>query len=225
MTLTPVAPALWELNAPMTIVGMHLGHRMTVVRLPDGQLWVHSPVEYSVSLAGELRTLGPVAHVIAPSVMHDTYLDRWIANRAAPRFHAAPGLAEARRDLKFTDTLGERPDRAWADVLDQHILRGMPRVNEVVFLHRPTRTLILTDLVFNLGPDMPLLSRILLKLNDCDCKFAASRLIKSTIKDRTALRPSLDHVLGWDFDRIVLSHGANVASGGKEKLRDAFLFL
>jgi hypothetical protein len=72
---------------------------------------------------------------------------------------------------------------------------------------------------------MPFLSRVLLKLNDCDCKFAPSRLIKTVIKDRAALRRSLDHILAWDFDALVLSHGANLPTDAKVRLRDAFLFL
>ena len=143
-----------------------------------------------------LAPLGPVRHVVAPNCIHDTYLEGWFAADPQARF-----------------------------VFDQHIVRGMPRLNEVAFLHRPSRTLIVTDLVFNLGPEMPFLSRVLLKLNDCDCKFAVSRLLKTTIKDRAAVRKSIDHILSWDFDRIVVSHGRNVESGGREMLREAFQFL
>ena len=104
-------------------------------------------------------------------------------------------------------------------------MRGMPRLNEVVFLHRASRTLVVTDLVFNLGAEMPLLSRVLLKLNGCYNCFAVSRLLRTTIKDRAAVRASLDHTLAWDFDRIVVSHGRNLDSGAKDALRTAFAFL
>lgn len=223
--LHPLAPGLWDLNAPLTVVGMHLGHRMTVARLTDGSLWLHSPVAWSAALAARLAELGEVGHIVAPNCMHDTYLEGWLGAYPAARFHAAKGFTRARPDLRFTDTLGDAPDPAWADLFDQHVIRGMPRLNEVAFLHRPTRTLILTDLVFNLGHEMPFLSRVLLKLNDCYDKFTPSRLVKSVIKDRAAVRASVDHILAWDFDRIVVSHGDNVPSGGREKLRAAFAFL
>ena len=225
MSLVPLAPDLWELNAPLSVAGMKLDHRMTVARLPNGELWIHSPVAHSAALDAELARHGKIAHVVAPSGMHDTYLEGWFAAQPNARFHACRALARARPDLKFTDTLSHVPPAAWSEVFDQHVMQGMPRIDEVVFLHRATRTLVLTDLVFNLGPDMPFLSRVLLKLNDCDCKFTASRLMKSTIKDRAAFRRSLDHVLSWDFDAIVLSHGANISSGGKVMLREAFAFL
>ncbi len=223
--LAPLASDLWEHNAPMSVFGMAIGHRMTVARLRDGSLWVHSPVAHSPEIAVALAALGPVGHVVAPNCMHDTYLEGWFAACPSARFHGAPHFAKFRRDLKFTDSLGDTPDAAWRDVFDQHVLRGMPRLNEVVFLHRPSRTLVLTDLAFNLGDDMPLLSRVLLRLNDCYCKLAVSRLLRSTIKDRAALRASLDRVLAWDFDRVVLSHGENIATGARERLREALAFL
>jgi hypothetical protein len=223
--LNPLAPDLWELDAPFTVLGMAIGHRMTVARLADGSLWVHSPVAYSYDLAAALAQFGPVGHIVAPNAMHDTFLEAWFPAYPEARFHGARGFAKFRPDLKFTDTLGDKPDAAWAGLFDQHVIRGMPRLNEVAFLHRPSRTLILTDLVFNLGPDMPLLSRVLLRLNDCYCKFGASRLLKSTIKDRAALRASLDHVFAWDFDRLVISHGRTLESGAKDALRTAFAFL
>ena len=176
-------------------------------------------------LGAELAQLGPVAHVVAPNAIHDTYLEGWFAAFPQARFHGARGFAKFRPDLKFNESLGDTPAEAWAEIFDQHMIRGMPRLNEVVFLHRASRTLILTDLAFNLGPEMPLLSRVLLRVNGCHCKFAPSRLLKTTIKDRAALRRSLDHVLAWDFDAIVVSHGDIVKSGGKAMLRFAFAFL
>lgn len=223
--LALLAPDLWHLNAPLSVFGMAIGHRLTVARLPDGTLWLHSPVAYSAALADALAPLGRVAHIVAPNTMHDTYLEGWFAAYPKARFHGARGFAQFRPDLRFTDTLGDAPDPAWAATFDQHLLRGIPRLNEVAFLHQASRTLILTDLVFNLGPDMPFLSRVLLKLNDCYCRFGVSRLFKTTIKDRAAFRRSIDHVLAWDFDAIVVSHGANIPSGGKPMLRDAFTFL
>lgn len=223
--LTPLAPDLWDHDAPLTVLGMSLGHRMTVVRLPDQSLWVHSPVAYSAELGAALARLGPVAHLVAPNCVHDTYLEGWFTAYPGARFHGARGFSRVRPDLKFTDTLGDAADPAWASVMDQHLLRGMPRVNEVVFCHRPSRTLIVTDLIFNLGPDMPWLSRVLLRINDCYCKAATSRLLRSAIADRGALKTSVERVLSWDFERVVLSHGRNLETAGKETIRDALAFL
>lgn len=97
---------------------MALGHRMTIARLPDGSLWIHSPVEYSAELAGKLTRLGPLAHIVAPNCMHDTYLAEWFAAQPAARFHGAKGFSRYRPDLKFTATLGTISDPTWASVFE-----------------------------------------------------------------------------------------------------------
>ena len=223
--LTPLAPDLWELDTPLSVLGMALGHRMTVAKLPDRSLWLHSPVAYSPALAVELNKLGRVGHIVAPNCVHDTFLEEWFIAYPQARFHGAKDFSKYRPDLKFTDTLGDTPNPAWHSVFDQHLLRGMPRINEVVFHHRASRTLIIADLVFNLGAEMPFLSRVLLRLNDCYCRFGPSRVVRMIIRDRAALRASLDRVLAWDFDRLVVSHGRNLETGGRDALRLAFAFL
>src|SRR5476651_545110 len=105
--LRPVAGGLWELDAPLTVLGMAIGHRMTVARLADGTLWIHSPVAYSRERGAELAPLGTVAHIVAPNCVHDIYLGGWFAAYPQVRFHGAKGFAHFRPDLKFTDTLGD----------------------------------------------------------------------------------------------------------------------
>jgi hypothetical protein len=45
------------------------------------------------------------------------------------------------------------------------------------------------------------------------------------MKDRAAVRASIDRILAWDFDRIIVGHGNNIEAHGREVLRDAFSFL
>lgn len=83
----------------------------------------------------------------------------------------------------------------------------------------------MADLAFNLGREMPLLSKVLRKINGCYGCFGPDRAIKIITQDHAALRASINHVLAWDFDRLVVSHGANIETGGKDTLRTAFAFL
>lgn len=43
---------------------------MAVVKLSDGSLWVHSPVELDVPLREALAELGPVSHIVSPNYEH-----------------------------------------------------------------------------------------------------------------------------------------------------------
>jgi hypothetical protein len=56
-------------------------------------------------------------------------------------------------------------------------------------------------------------------------RFGPHRLIRLVIRDRRAARRSMDLVLAWDFDRVVMSHGEVVATGGHAMIEKAFAFL
>lgn len=213
-------------RVPYRVGGLlEFGRQLVVVRLPDGGLWIHSPIPWTPELRAAVDGIGKVAHVIAPNLHHDECLASFQKEYPAACFHATPGLAATHPQIRFDRVLGEAPDPAWAGTLDQHFIQGMPKLGEFLFLHRASRTLILTDLAFNLGPEGPLPTRILMRLNDAWGKFGPSRYCRSLIADPVALRRSLDHVLAWDFDRILVGHGANIETGGKAALRAAFAFL
>jgi hypothetical protein len=110
--------------------------------------------------------------------------------------------------------------------VDQLFFRGRPLENEVVFLHRASRTLILCDLVFNFGPRAPFATRLLARLIGSYDRFGPSRLDPLLIRDRQAARESLEHMLTWDFDRIIVAHGDDILeSGGQQALRSGYAWL
>jgi hypothetical protein len=222
--LKPFAPDVWEYNAPLRVIGIEMGHRMTVVRLADGSLWVHSPVVWSRELDGEMRMLGDVRHFTAPSRMHDGFWPEWFEHFKGAEFSAAPGLVKEHPELPFTMKLADDRPGVPGGELQARLMRGMPVVNEFVFLHLASRTLIVADLVFNLDPP-DFMSRILLRLNGALGRPTPSRMFKMAIRDRAAFRESLDTVLAWDFDRVIVGHGENIASGGRAVLREAYAFL
>jgi hypothetical protein len=121
--------------------------------------------------------------------------------------------------------LSDTPDPIWEGQIDQVVFRAMPLINEVIFCHRATGTLVLTDLVFNVQNTASRLTRLFLQLDGCFGKFGVGHLEKRFIRDRAVARRCIDQILGWDFDRIVLAHGKIVDTGGKELMREAFAWL
>lgn len=216
---------LWVCPVPYWAMGMPLGRQLVVVRLPGGGLWIHSPVPMTDELRREVAALGEVRHVVGPNLWHDECLREFQAEHPAALFHAAPGLAGQKPDVRFGAELSDRPHADWAGVLQQHLVRGMPKMNEVVFFHAASRSLIIADLAFNLGPDGPWWFAGLMRAYGAWGRFGPTRLEKWMMRDRTAVRASMDRVLEWDFDRIIVGHGRNVETGGKQAFRDAFAFL
>lgn len=219
--LRQIHPDLWVCAVPYR----GLGRQLVVVRLPGGGLWIHSPIPVTPELRGELAKLGEIRHVVGPNCFHDECLREFQAEYPAALFHAAPGLAGQKRDVRFGTELSETPHPDWAGVLEQRLIHGMPRLNEVVFYHAASRSLLIADIAFNLGPDGPWLFALLMRLNDAWGKFGPSRLCRSLMRDKKAVRASLDRILEWDFDRVIVGHGRNIETNGKALFREAFAFL
>jgi hypothetical protein len=225
VTTRALADRLWVAEHPMKAMGMELGRRMTVVRLRDGGLWLHSVGRLTPEVRGWLDGLGRVAFVVSPSQAHRRWMDAYATAYPDAALVASPGLREKRPDLVFDRTLGDVPEPEWAEDLDQAVFPVRGRYGEVVFLHRLTRTLILTDLCFQIPAGRGLVTTALAWTFGYYERFAASRLLRLMLADRAAAREVLVRILAWDFDRVIIGHGDIVESGGKPALERAFAWL
>jgi hypothetical protein len=223
-TLAPLASNLWAVSKPLPLIIGDIGCRMTVVRLSDGKLLLHSPIALDDSLRRQLDGLGEVGWLVGPSRAHHLFLGDYARAYPSAQLCGAPGLPEKREDLRFHHVL-EEGAALWRGDLVFRVFRGAPMMNEVVFFHPSSRTLILTDLAFHLPPGARNRARAFHWLVGATGRFGPHRLIRLGIRDRKAARASLEELLTWDFDRVILSHGDILEQGGKERMRSAFSFL
>lgn len=214
-----VAPGLWVVEGRHSLLGVKIGRRMVVVQLPDGGLQLHSPVPIGPELQESLERHGRVGAIVAPTAFHDTFLAEVLPLFPEATFYASPGLPTVGRK---PSNLREAPD-FWREILDWERIAGMPKVNEYVFLHKPSRTLLVSDLVFHIGQEANAWTRLFFKGNGAfDC-LRPTRLFRAMIRDRDAFRESVLRVMDWDFDRVIMSHGRIVESGAKDRLRKELL--
>lgn len=223
MQLTAIADDLWIHERPLRFLGIETGTRMTIVRLRGG-LFVHSPAPLEPGLRAEVEALGPVLAIVAPSLFHHLGVQSWIEAFPQAITCACPGLAQKRKDLRWDRVLGDTPEPAWAGEIDQVFFAARRLENEVVFLHRASRTMICADAVFNLARHPSRLTRVVALLLG-NREPGATWLEHVMMRDRAAAREQVGRMLAWDFDRIVLAHGPMIASGGKERLRRAYAWL
>ena len=123
---------------------------MVVIKLTDGKAWLWSPIEYSDELATEIEiTCGPIAHLVSPNRIHWLFLKAWQEQRPSAATYASPGLAERKiaKDLRFKATLGDEPDASYSRDIDQVIFYGSKMLDEVVFFHRSSQTVLFCDLI------------------------------------------------------------------------------
>ena len=224
MPLQGFAESVWIAGAPQKYLGWQFGSRMTVLRLGDGSLLLHSPITLDDSLRSQIDALGPVAHIVAPNLFHHLYAGD--AAKAFPeaKVHGAAGLRKKRPDLRLDAALGEQAEPAWRDDLEVLPIEGT-LLEETLFWHRPSGTLLSADLIENFQSADDWWTRFYLKIAGIDGKIGLSRMLRLAFRDRKKARRSIDQVLDWDFDRIVLAHGEPIGSNGVEALREAYTWL
>lgn len=206
--LEPIAPGLWHDQFDLYIPPrVHFRGRMVVARLGDGRLWVHSPIPIDDALARQLAELGEVGHLVAPNAFHYLHFAAAAQRYPEARRWIAPALASKRPQLAYDEQLGDRAPAAWAAELEQLVVGGMPKVDEVVFLHRASKTLVITDLAFNIQEYRGLMAGLVFRLAGTHKRFGQSRLLRSLVRDRQQAAQAAQRILDWDFERVVMAHG------------------
>jgi hypothetical protein len=222
--LTEIAPELWTAEDMVGLPGwVKLPVRMTLARLPRGGLVVHSPLALTEDRLRAVARIDKVEYVLAPNCLHHRFAGEWLRRFAGAKLYGAPGLRKKRKDLRFAGVLGQGGEAPWSAVLDQVLIEGAPGLNETVFLHRPSRTLLVSDLLFNVRDPANFMTKMVLNMMGTRGRLAMSRAWRRYTKDREKLRASLEKVLAWDFNRILPGHGAVFESAQAPKHAKAAL--
>ncbi len=228
--LLSVADDLWIVDGPeigYRFAGLTLPcpTRMTVVRI-GSDLWLHSPTSISTALKEQLDALGTVTWLIAPNSFHYSHIAAWAAAYPAAECHVSPDLMPRFIDLpRSALPLEEAPPVRWGSVLDQRQV-DLGSFTETIFFHRPSATLIVTDLLQNFEADRVVnpVMRLILKVGgsigpagttSIDIRLPAWR-------QRSRLRAVLEQLIAWGPRRIILSHGKCYDADIEAELRRAF---
>lgn len=235
-TLKAVTDDVWIVDGPLIEFGPPLlkvpfPTRMTIVRI-GRDLFVHSPTPLTKELKAEIAAIGEPAWIIGPNRLHYWWLPEWCATYPGAVAYLAPRIAEqaGRRLDRIQDTcrtLDGRSGYPWDGVIDTLSVHGS-YMSEIVFFHRPSRTLVLTDMIENFEPQkLGLLARALTWLAGAQHPDGRMpRDMRLTYRARAAeLRAAVDTMIGWDPARIILAHGKWYERDGADELRRAFRWL
>ena len=198
--------------------------RMTVVRLQSGAVWILSPVQPSPERQSAVDRLGPIEHLVAPNKIHSLGIKPWKALYPSARVWASPAFGERHPDIAVDAALSNEVETPWSDEIDHCAIDGHAVLDEVAFLHRPSGTLILTDLIQkHEAAGAPLVWRGVKRMvGVLGREGGVPRDIRLSIRDRAAMRRSIDTILGWDFDNLIIAHGHCVKGGAREDVGRAF---
>jgi hypothetical protein len=229
----PVADGVWIVDSgPLNPTGVPLPIRMTVLRLSSGGLLLHSPTLFSQPLLADLERLGPVEHLLAPSFGHWQFVADW--QRACPgaTTWAVPKLgkrAQVRASrLRIDRELDGRELHPWGEELEHVVVPGAADYREAALFHRPSRTLVLTDLVVNLERErLPLLARIGVRLAGSLAPDGKAPIhVRLLVKMGGArARAAAERLLGFGPERVIFAHGTWFKRDAEARLRRSLRWL
>lgn len=211
-----MADGLWGLEDEVSVPGgAKLPLRATVAALGDGSVAIYSPVKMNDEAAQAVKKLGAVRYLVAPSGLHHLYLEPTRAQFPEAKVLAPTAVAKKRKDLRLDGVLNEGLPPALSSVFSALTIGGAPQLQETVMLHKPTGTLLVTDLLFNITHPRGWMSKVVLSCTGTNGRLAQSRLWRFYGKDKAALAASTRTMLAWDWDRLVPCHGEVVQAGAK----------
>ena len=220
-----LGPDIWIAWRPLKFLGVSMGTRMTVVRTAEGKLWLHSPYDPGPLIRGKMDELGSVSYAVCPNRMHHMLVGQILELYPEARLFLSTALPKKRPDLAHGQVLGDDCPKEWERDIKVLRLQGHPWLDEQIFLHQPSGTLILTDLMWCVDEEFSAPVRAFARLVGQYKKHVVMPEIRISFTDKKAARTTVETVLDWEFDRIVLAHGPIVPKNGKEVFRDAFRFL
>jgi len=223
--LRRVDQGIWVVDGVQRLrVGLREPVRMTAVRLGDGSVVAHSPLPPTPETRAAIDAIGPVRWIVAPNLYHHLHVTQALAAWPAARLLAVRGLAAKRPGLSIAGELPEAAPRDWApelEVLEVGPLWGGFR--EILLFHRPTRTLLVTDLAFYIADAATWIERWIWRLNGVYRKLGPTLLFRlGALREVERAAGSLLRVLDFDFERIIVAHGAILETGGRAAFERAF---
>ena len=216
----PLAPDIGIVDGPfeyLTVGGIRLPlpftTRMTVVRLSNGDLFLHSPIKLDERLAQQIRGLGTVRHLVSPNQFHYAHIGEWA--RAFPETiaWASPRVrhrARARRvDIDFARDLDASAPHEWREEIDQLLFPG-GYFKEFIFFHKASKSLILTDTVINIELDKisepwRTATKLTGMYHPYGEVFFGMRL--PLLFQQRKAKAAIGKIHSWQPQRIVLGHG------------------
>lgn len=214
--LTPLAPRVWQVTG--TLPNLPLPRNMTLWRMDDGGLWIHSAIACDEATMGEIAALGAPAVLVVPSDLHRLDAAAWKARFPDVRV-VCPDASRA----KVAEVVPvDGPDTDVPGVVT-HAPPGLAEAEHVYEIDVGAgRALVFCDAVMNLR-HLPGLAGLFFQLAGSTGFFGVTRVGRwRLVKDAAAFATWLERAAEIpDLALLCLSHGEPVMADPRVKLRAA----
>ncbi|NHC35677.1 DUF4336 domain-containing protein [Scytonema millei] len=221
---------IWVGEREFKFFGLEVGTRMTVIRLDNGELIIISPIDVDEITIQQINELGNVTTIIAPNCYHHLFITNFKSIYPNAEIWVAPGLDLKRPDITSDRILNECGKIGNLNEVEYLLFAGFQTIgignsgvlNEIVFWHRESQTLILTDTAFHFDADFSWQTRLIAKVLGGDRQLEPTLLEKLACRDKTQVKHSIQKVLCWDFHRVIMAHGSIIERDGKRQLQAGY---
>ncbi|HEY9879453.1 MAG TPA: DUF4336 domain-containing protein [Leptolyngbyaceae cyanobacterium] len=220
---------IWVAEQPFRYFGLSVGTRMTVIRLANQDLAVISPIQVDDETKDQLYALGTVKHIIAPNLYHYLFSTSFKVLCPDAVFWAVPGLKAKKPELPIDNIIGVTDSSLWEELkflffdgVKTFGLGSTGLLNECVFFHAASRTLILTDTAFHFDESFPLATQLVTKTFGGYKSLSPTFLERIATTEKEKVKTSAEQILSWDFERVIMAHGSIVEQNGKKKFQQGY---
>ena len=227
--LKKVDTNIWVAEQKLKYWGLEVGTRMTVIRLNNGETVVISPIKVDEEIINQINEAGKVTIIIAPNLYHHLSISDFKSIYSDAKIFAAPGLESKRQDIKI-DRILDRGKLGTQDEIEYFLFegfrildfKGASPLNEIVFFHKESQTLILTDTAFHFDESFALTTQLTMRVIGGYKKLEPSILEKLATPEKVKVKNSIQKVLEWDFEKVIMAHGSIIENEGKAKLKKGY---
>ena len=202
---------------------------LTVICLSGNRILLISPIKLEPQTQQAIKDLGTVAYIIAPNLFHYLYIQECKNVYPQAKLLAVPGLETKKPEITI-DQVFFQDEIDFQSELEYILFTGfqvltIPKaatLNEIVFYHRESKTLILTDTAFNFDRTFPWVTQLAAKVMGSYDTLRPSLLEKLVIEDKAKVKASVEKILSWDFQRVIMAHGNIVENDAKQQLKKGY---
>ena len=216
-----VADGVWTISYQFGNFGMRISTRMTVIRLADGSLFAHSAVPLTAEQQSALDALGPLRFIVAPSAMHHMFVPRLARLYPQAQIYGTKGALAKHPELPQMQLIPGDDTAPWAGQLQCLPAKGLSTLDETIWFHPHSGSLIVTDILQCWQGPLSLPVRMYLGLTGGHERLTVPRTVRLLVKDKAAVQSWARQIESLPVQRVILLHNSIIDVQPKQRLLEA----
>jgi Domain of unknown function (DUF4336) len=219
-----VPNAIWIAERPVWFGGVRLRSKTTVVRFSDGALWVHSPCPPTDSVCAALDALGDVRWIVVPNRFHHLQTPATAARYPKARV-VGPKSVQLRNPYVSLAMGADDPAYVRSTPeLTPIQLRGVPFLEETVFFHAASGSLIAADLLISCCARDHWTWRMAARIWGRYGKVRTPPDVRMKTRASTAVAESIAQMRALPIQQILVAHADPITDRPVQRLAEAWEF-